>query len=249
MRALLVHRADAVVTIELNRPERLNALDRPTRRLLLTALTGVAADPDVRAVVLTGAGRAFCVGQDLSAVDELVDTYDTVARSYNPLIRSIVGMDKPVIAAVNGLAVGAGMGLVLACDVVVMADSAGLACAFGKMALVPDTGTSWFLARRVGHVRAFEIAMTGRTVPAPEALALGLVNRVLPRDRVREEAARLAAELAGGPEVACGLTKRLLISASEHPLEQALEMEAAGQARAAASEEHVARRTAFLGKS
>jgi 2-(1,2-epoxy-1,2-dihydrophenyl)acetyl-CoA isomerase len=238
-----------VATVELARPERLNPLDEPTRHALLTALRAADDDADVRAIVLTGAGRAFCVGQDLAAVDELTDAHDTVARTYNPLIRALRGAGKPVVAAVNGPAVGAGMGLALACDLVVMAESASLSCAFGRMALVPDTGTAWFLTRRLGQQRAFELATSGRRIGAAEALALGLANEVVPDAELRAKAAALAAELAAGPGTAFALTKRLLVTAADTDLSTVLEQEALAQGVAAATDEHLRRRTAFLERS
>jgi 2-(1,2-epoxy-1,2-dihydrophenyl)acetyl-CoA isomerase len=243
---VVVRRDGPVATVELNRPHRLNALDEPMRAALLASLTALAADDAVRVLVLTGAGRAFCVGQDLAATGELADAHDTVARTYNPLVRAIVAMGKPVVAAVNGPAVGAGMGLALACDIVLMAGSATLSCAFGKVALVPDSGTAWVLARRLGRARAFDLATTGRRVGAEEAVALGLANEVLADDELRPAAAKRAADLAAGPAVTLALTKRLLVSGGEQPLDQVLEMEALGQGRAAATDEHVALRTAFL---
>lgn len=242
-------REGAVAVVELNRPEQLNPLDEDTRGALLAALRAADTDGDVGAVVLTGSGRAFCVGQDLAAVGELDDAYDTVARTYNPLIRALRGTDKPVVAAVNGVAVGAGMGLALACDVVVMAESASLSCAFGRMALVPDSGTSWFLSRRLGHQRAFELATSGRRVDAAEAVALGLACAVVPDAEVRTVATARAAELATGPGKAFALTKRLLVAAADADLDGALDREALAQGVAAADAEHVRRRTAFLERS
>ncbi|MET9970235.1 enoyl-CoA hydratase/isomerase family protein, partial [Streptomyces sp. NPDC006356] len=178
----------SVEWISLDRPDRLNALDEPTRRSLLAALNRADEDPAVRCIVLTGTGRAFCVGQDLSARHELTDAAATVHDTYNPLVTAITGMDTPVIAAVNGLAVGAGMGLALACDLVLVADTATFSCAFGKVGLVPDTGLSSVLVRALGHAHAFELAVTGRSLNAQTAHALGLVNAVVPADDLEAEA-------------------------------------------------------------
>ncbi len=240
------HRDNATVTIELTRADRLNPLDEPTRVALLAAIIEAAHDDTVHALVLTGTGRAFCVGQDLAAVAELDDAHDTVARTYNPLIHALRTCPKPVIAAVNGLAVGAGMGLALACDLVLMSESAALSCAFGRVALVPDSGTSWFLVRRLGHQLAFDIATTGRTINAAEAVALGLANRAVPDADLRALAAERAAELADGPTAAFALTKQLLVRAASADLPAMLEQEALAQGVAASNPEHVARRTAFL---
>lgn len=243
---VVTRRDGPVATVELNRPDRLNPLDEPTRAALLDALTDAAAHASVRAIVLTGAGRAFCVGQDLAAVEELDDAHDTVARTYNPLIDTLRGCPKPVVAAVNGPAVGAGMGLALACDVVVMAESASLSCAFGRMALVPDSGTSWFLARSVGYQRAFHLAVTGKRVTAAEAVAWGLANETVADDELRATALQRATDLAAGPSRAFALTKQLLSRATDADLGSMLEQEALAQGVAAATEDHISRRTAFL---
>ena len=235
-----------VATVQLNRPDRLNPLDEPTRAALLTALTSAAAHDAVRAIVLTGAGRAFCVGQDLAAVEELEDAHDTVARTYNPLISALRGCPKPVVAAVNGPAVGAGMGLALACDLVVMAESASMSCAFGRMALVPDSGTTWFLARAVGHQRAFHLATTGRKITGTEAVAWGLANETAADDELQATATQRANDLAAGPRRAFALTKQLLTRAADADLGSMLEQEALAQGIAAATEDHISRRTAFL---
>src|SRR5262249_53907019 len=161
----------------------------------------------------------FCVGQDLAAVEELEDAHDTVARTYNPLITALRGCPKPVVAAVNGPAVGAGMGLALACDLVVMAESASMACAFGRVALVPDSGTSWFLARSVGHRRAFHLATTGRKITAAEAVAWGLATETATDDALHATATRRAADLAAGPRRAFALTKQLLVRAADAELD------------------------------
>jgi 2-(1,2-epoxy-1,2-dihydrophenyl)acetyl-CoA isomerase len=241
-----INRTGQVATIKLNRPDRLNALNAAVRHRLLEALRLIGADEGIRAVILTGAGRAFCVGQDLSAADELDDAHDTVSRTYNPLIRAITGMDKPVIAAVNGLAVGAGMGLALACDLVLMADNASFSCAFGKMALVPDSGTSWFLVRRVGYLLAFDLAMTGRKLTATDAARLGLANAVFSSAELLSKASERADELASGPRKSILLTKRLLVAAANQSLDATLENEALSQGIAAKNGEHTSRRIAFM---
>lgn len=244
-----ISRDGPVATVTLNRPDRLNALDEVTRLGLVRHLDDLARDPEVRALLLTGAGRTFCVGQDLAATTELDDAHDTVERTYNPVVRLLAGMDKPVVAAVNGAAVGAGVGLALACDVVLIARGASLSCSFGRMALVPDSGIAWALARQVGYARAFDLARSGRHVDADEAAALGLATRIVEDTELAETAANEAADLAAGPAKALALTKRLLRSAAELPLEQVLEREALAQGSAASHEDHVTRRSAFLNKS
>lgn len=237
-----------VARISLERPDSLNALDLPTRQALLGALASADGDRDVRAIVLTGSGRAFCSGQDLSAREELIDARATVADTYNPLIRAITATDKPMIAAVNGLAVGAGMGLALACDEVVMAQSAFLSCAFVRVGLVPDSGITSRLVRSLGHARAFELARTARRIGADEALSLGLVNEVVADDQVETAAQRRAAQLAAGPSYALALTKRLMVHAAAQDPGHMLELEARAQGAAAATEEHAEGVAAFEGK-
>jgi 2-(1,2-epoxy-1,2-dihydrophenyl)acetyl-CoA isomerase len=248
MTAVDVTRDGAVATVTLNRPDRLNALDRTTRWELISALRGVAADDAVRAVVLTGTGRAFSVGQDLAAVEELEHADETVAGSYNPIATTIAEMPKPVVAAVNGLAVGAGMGLALACDLRLAADSASFSCAFGKVGLVPDTAVSWYLVRELGYARAFALAATGRSVPATEAHSLGLLNDVVPAAELADRALELARLLAAGPAHALALTKRQFRAVSEVSFEAALAIEARHQGDAATHPDHVEGRTAFAAK-
>lgn len=240
-------RDGAILTITLNRPQRLNALDKACRAELLAAL-GDAADTAVRAVVLAGAGRAFCVGQDLSATEELAAADVTVLDTYNPLVRMIRELDKPVVAAVNGPAVGAGMGLALACDLRVMAEDAYLACPFSKVGLVPDTGLSHELVRQLGYARAFQVAAIARPITAVQALEWGLVTHIAPTEAVIGEAVELARQLAKGPGLALALTKRLLTAAAHNRLDTMLRREAFSQGIAAASAEHAAGSAAFRGK-
>ena len=248
MSAVEVVRDGAVATVTLTRPEKLNALDRATRWELTGALRSVAGDSSVRAVVLTGTGRAFCVGQDLAAVEELEHAEETVAGSYNPLVQAITEMPQPVVAAVNGLAVGAGMGLALACDLRLAADSASFSCAFGKVGLVPDSSVSWYLVRELGYARAFALAATGRSLPAEEAHRLGLLNEVSPADQLAQRAAELAGLLAAGPAHALALTKRQFRAVGEVTFEAALAIEARHQGEAARHPDHVEGRTAFAEK-
>jgi 2-(1,2-epoxy-1,2-dihydrophenyl)acetyl-CoA isomerase len=248
MSAVDVTRDGAVATVTLNRPDKLNALDRATRWDLIGALRELAADDAVRAVVLTGSGRAFSVGQDLAAVEELEHADETVAGSYNPIAQTIADMPQPVIASVNGLAVGAGMGLALACDLRLAAESASFSCAFGKVGLVPDTAVSWYLVRELGYARAFALAATGRSIPATEAHGLGLLNVVVPAEQLAQEAHDLAGLLAAGPAHALALTKRQFRAVSEVSFEAALAMEARHQGAAAAHPDHVEGRTAFAAR-
>ncbi|WP_138732485.1 enoyl-CoA hydratase/isomerase family protein [Modestobacter excelsi] len=248
MSVVVTTRDGAVATVTLTRPEKMNALDRATRWELIGALREVAVDDTVRAVVLTGSGRAFCVGQDLAAVEELDHADETVAGSYNPIASTIAEMPKPVVAAVNGAAVGAGLGLALACDLRLAAESASFSCAFGKVGLVPDTGVSWHLVRELGYARAFALATLGRTFTAEEAKTYGLVNRVLPADQLAASAQELAGMLAAGPALAFALTKRQFRAVGEIGFDAALAMEARHQGEAAAHSDHVEGRTAFAEK-
>jgi 2-(1,2-epoxy-1,2-dihydrophenyl)acetyl-CoA isomerase len=243
-----LERAGAVATVTLDRPDSLNAQMRASRRALVRDLRALAADEAVRCVVLTGAGRAFCAGQDLREEGALDNVDEVIRETYIPIVETIVGMPKPVIAAINGAAAGAGLSLALACDVRYMAEEAVLMMAFSNIALVPDCGGSWLLPRIVGYARAFELAATGRRVAADEALALDLVQRVLPRDEVLAAAHATASALAARPTLALGWTKRLMRAAEQSSLAEVMELEAQLQASAVASSDHAEGVAAFLAK-
>lgn len=238
MSSVVTRERDGVRTVALNRPDRLNALDEPCRVELLGALTDAGSAAAVGAVVLTGEGRAFCTGQDVAASEELLDAGATVADTYNPLARAIRAMPKPVIAAINGPAVGAGLGLALCCDLRLMAADSYMACAFGRVGLVPDTGTTIGLVRALGHAWAFEAAVSGRRIGAEEALAARLVNEVVPGADLAARTTELAARLAAGPQPALALTKELMVAAVRQGEDEVLELEARFQGIAAASEAH-----------
>jgi 2-(1,2-epoxy-1,2-dihydrophenyl)acetyl-CoA isomerase len=243
-----VERDGAVATVILDRPDALNAQTRASRRALLRELRALSADAAVRAVVLTGAGRAFCAGQDLREQDALANVDETIRETYIPIIEALVGMPKPVVAAINGAAAGAGLSLALACDVRYMAEDAVLMMAFSNIGLVPDCGGTWLLPRAVGYARAFELAASGRRVPAGEALELGLVQRVLARDEVLTAARALASELAARPTLALGWTKRLLRAGEQSSLTDVMELEAQLQASAVLTHDHAEGVAAFLEK-
>jgi 2-(1,2-epoxy-1,2-dihydrophenyl)acetyl-CoA isomerase len=245
---ILVANEGGVATVTLNRPEVYNALTSSLRRTLGDELDAIAADPSVRAVVLTGAGRAFCSGQDIRAFQESFDVRGVLETEYNPIVEQLAGMPQIVIAAVNGPAAGAGMGLALACDLLLMADDAFLSCAFSAIGLVPDSGTVSTLVRAVGYQRALEIALTARRVPADEARALGLVLETCPTDEVAARAAELAARIAAGPALAVALTKQLLRAAQTQTLSEALEAEIAAQETCIASDDFREGIGAFLEK-
>ena len=243
-----------VATIRLNRPEAMNSLDTATKELLRDSVAAVAADPDVRCVVLTGTGRAFCVGQDLKEHVGLLEQgaedrlFSTVREHYNPTVRTLAMMDKPVIAAVNGVAAGAGASLAFACDLRVVADSAGFNLAFAGVALSCDTGSSYTLQRLVGPARALELLYQPRTVGAAEALELGLASRVVPAEELADTVAELAARLAAGPTVALGAMRRSLARAASSTFEEALAFEAEMMDRTGATADHRAAVDAFLAK-
>jgi 2-(1,2-epoxy-1,2-dihydrophenyl)acetyl-CoA isomerase len=246
--AVVVERAGAVATIRLNRPEQSNAMTRASRAELTRALRDASRDADVRCIVLAAAGRNFCAGQDLREEGGLDDVAAVIRDGYAPIIRAITEAPKPVLAAVQGAAAGAGAALVLACDLRVFADDAYVLMAFSNIGLVPDSGASWFLVQQVGYQRAFEMCATGRRVPAHEALTHGLCERVVLGDTLREDVAALAAELAARPPLALGFSKRLLRRSLDASLGDVIELEAQLQRAAAASADHREGVAAFLEK-
>jgi 2-(1,2-epoxy-1,2-dihydrophenyl)acetyl-CoA isomerase len=241
-------REGSVMTITLNRPDVLNAFDRAMHDGFRSALKE-ARDPEVRAVVLTGAGRGFCVGQDLKEFREGAgDLGERLRATYNRSVLALHGLEKPVIAAVNGPAAGAGLSFAAACDIRLAADSATFVPAFISIGLVPDTGATYFVARILGYGRAFEWLAAGKPLTAADAHAWGLVSEVVEAGKLAERAATLAAELAVMPTRAVGMTKRLLDRASTSTLEEQLELEAQLQAAAAESEDFAEGVAAFLEK-
>jgi 2-(1,2-epoxy-1,2-dihydrophenyl)acetyl-CoA isomerase len=251
--------ADGLATVTLNRPDAMNALDTGTKNALRDALRAAGSDDTVRAVLLTGNGRAFCVGQDLKEHVGILAAgggMDTVAEHYNPIATAIATMPKPVVAAVNGVAAGAGAGFAFAADYRIAADTASFTTAFLGVALTADSGMSWTLSRLVGYGRAQELLMFPRSVKTEEALSLGLVHRVVPAADLAAEALTVARGLAQGPTVAYAAVKESLAYSAEHTLTESLAKEAELQSRAGASADHkeaVAafvekRRPTFLGK-
>lgn len=239
-----------VATLTLHRPEALNSLTVPMKVELLGALRRVERDATVRAVILTGAGRAFCAGQDLKErlQPDAAPLGVELRERYNPIIRAMRAMPKPIVGAVNGVAAGAGASLAMACDLRIAADSASFALAFGRVGLVPDSGATWFLPRLVGATRAAEIALLGDPVTAVDALRLGLVGRVVPATDLEAEARAVAARLAAGAPRAIALTKRALNAAWDRDLEAALEYEAHLQDMAGRTADHREGMAAFLEK-
>ncbi|HEX6490430.1 MAG TPA: enoyl-CoA hydratase-related protein [Gaiellaceae bacterium] len=242
-------RAGAVLTITLNRPEVLNAFNTAMHEALAAALKEARSD-DVRAVVITGAGRGFCVGQDLSEFRgrEAADIGGRLRRHYHPNIRGIRGLEKPVLAAVNGAAAGAGLSLAAACDLRIASDRASFVPAFVKVGLVPDSGGTFFLTRLLGPARAFEWLCSGRPLGAAEAKDWGVVSELVEADSLAARAAEYAAELAALPTRAIGMTKRLLERAPGAGLDDQLEWEAELQSAATQSEDFREGVAAFLEK-
>jgi 2-(1,2-epoxy-1,2-dihydrophenyl)acetyl-CoA isomerase len=247
--------ADGSATIELNRPHALNAWNAQFGEDLRAALRGAAEDDAVRAVLITGAGRGFSSGADLKDIsggeltpDGRPDVYKTLTERYHPIMHAIREMPKPVVAAVNGPAVGIGCSLALCCDLIVAAQSAYFLLAFVNIGLVPDGGSSLFVPTRVGMARATELAMLGERLEAARALEWGLINRVVPDERLHEEAAALVARLAGGPTRSYAGTKRQLNNWLYARMAEQLELEARLQQEMAGSGDFLEGAMAFVEK-
>ena len=241
-------RDGAVLTITLNRPDVLNAFNAALHAALAAALKE-ARDPEIRAVVVTGAGRGFCVGQDLTEFREASgEIADRLRSSYHPNVRAVRALEKPVIAAVNGPAAGAGLSFACVCDIRLAAESASFIPAFVNIGLIPDSGGTFFIARLLGPARAFEWMTSGRRLTAAEAHAWGLVSEVVADDGHAARAAELAATLAAMPTRAIGMTKRLFEAAPTNDLEEQLELEAQLQSVATQTEDFREGVAAFLEK-
>jgi 2-(1,2-epoxy-1,2-dihydrophenyl)acetyl-CoA isomerase len=237
-----------VVTLTLNRPDALNALNAELRAALLAAVKAASRDDAIRAVVITGAGRGFCSGADLRGGTAERAFRRVLRAEYNPLIEAIRGCPKPVIAAVNGVAAGAGFSLALAADIVVASEEARFVPAFHRIGLVPDSGLARVLVRTLGRHRAFEILLGERHLGARDAEAAGLVAAVVPADALADTAAQLAQRLAAGPTRGIALTKRLLERAENATLGETLETEAGLQDIAGRTEDHAEGVAAFSEK-
>ena len=242
--------ADGVLTLTLNRPDALNSFTVEMKEAFLAALKDAARDREVRAIVVTGVGRAFSAGQDLKErqAPGVADLGTELRVRYNPIILAMRRLEKPIIGAVNGVAAGAGISVALACDIVIAAEGATFIEAFSRVGLVPDTGSTWFLPRLVGLHRAAEMMFTGDPVDAATAERIGLVNRAVPADRLMAEANALAARLAKSAPIALALAKRALNRAYEMDLEQALGYEAQLQSVAGRSNDHKEGVAAFVEK-
>jgi 2-(1,2-epoxy-1,2-dihydrophenyl)acetyl-CoA isomerase len=244
----------AVAVVTLDRPDVLNAFDDEMGAAALEAVQKAAADDGIRCIVITGAGRAFSSGEDLGALTktyeagEAPDLGDTLVRRYNPLIRAIASAPKPVVAAVNGVAAGAGASVVLACDLRIASEKAKLVLAFIKVGLVPDSGAVWFLSKMLGSARALELAMSGDPVDAQRALELGLFTRVAPIEEFDQTWRAFAQELADGPTEAYALTKSLTAKAENRTLEEQLAAEVDAQTTAGKTSDHLEGMQAFFEK-
>lgn len=243
----------AVATVIINRPDQRNALDAATKALLLDRLQRAAGDDAIRAVVLTGAGPAFCVGQDLgehaqALADNPAAAFDTLEKDYNPLITLLTTMAKPVVAAVNGTCVGAGLSLALACDLRVISSAAKFGTAFSAIGLTCDSGLSVTLVRSVGPARAAQLMLLGSTFTAEEAVGWGISGIIADPAKTVGAAVDLAVGLADGPTRAFAETKALLSTASTATLAEALAAESAAQHRLGLTRDHLNAVTAFLRK-
>jgi 2-(1,2-epoxy-1,2-dihydrophenyl)acetyl-CoA isomerase len=250
---LLVERSEGVATLTMNRPESMNSLSVELKEALLEATRDVSSDASVRAVVLTGNGRGFCVGQDLREHVALLEAGDpaplaTVSLHYNPLVLTLAQMPKPVIAAVNGMAAGAGAGLAFACDFRIASRGAGFLLAFANVGLTLDSGVSWTLPRLIGQARATALALLAEPVTAEAALDMGMVNAVVEPDRLLASAQELASRLAAGPTAAYAAIKQSIAHAADSDLAGALAKEDELQTAMGATEDHRNSTAAFVAK-
>lgn len=245
---ILVQRKEQIGKITLNRPEVLNATNDKMGEELLAALKELEKDDTVRCLIVTGAGRAFCAGEDISGFKNRRSIGELLRRKYHPIILTMRNMEKPILAGINGIAAGGGASLALACDVRIASESASFKLAFIGMGLVPDAGSSYFLTQQIGAGRTTELAMTGRTIGANEAAALGLVHKVVPATMLDNTVNELAQQLATGPTRAMGLSKKLIDKVATLSLVQALEAEATSQDIAGQTSDHKEAVEAFLRK-
>ena len=249
---LLYTLSNNVLTITLNRPDVYNAFNEAMKKELNDALKEAEKDPNVRCIVIRGAGdKAFCSGQDLkehAGNDTRRSLKESLEKSYNPLVRRMRNMEKPIIGMINGVAAGAGMSIALACDMRIMADSAKLIEVFIRIALVPDTGSHWFLPRLVGMAKAFEYAAMGNDIGAAEAERVGLVNKVVPAAELEKVTMEISEKLAKAPTKSIGLIKRTLNKALSSDLDSLLDYEAYIQEIASLTDDHKEGVQAFLEK-
>ncbi|WP_053366662.1 enoyl-CoA hydratase-related protein [Bacillus sp. FJAT-27245] len=234
--------------ITLNRPDKLNAFTAQLNKDVASAVRAAAKDRSVRAIVITGAGRAFCSGQDLGDVDENTDYGDVLRHRYNPMVLEIEKCEKPIVAAVNGVAAGAGMSLALACDFRILSEKASFIQAFIHVGLLPDAGNLYYLPRLVGHAKALELAVLGEKISAEEALRIGLATKVVQVEEFSDETSAFADRLAAMPTKAIGLIKRNLKASWGSGIEQFLDRDAQSQRIASLTGDHKEGVQAFLEK-
>lgn len=251
--SILVSVEAGVLTITLNRPEKLNAFNPEMHGLLRDALKKASLDASIRAVLLTGAGRGFCAGQDLAERDVAaggspVDLSVSIGSFYNPLVRRLRELSKPVLCAVNGVAAGAGANIALSCDIVLAARSASFIQAFARIGLVPDSGGTWHLPHLVGTARAMALAMLAEKLPAEDAERWGLIWKTVDDDKLMAEATQVARALAAGPTKAFGLIKKAIYVAGHHTLDAQLDLERDLQREAGMSEDYREGVAAFMQK-
>jgi len=251
---ILVEKKDQITRVTLNRPAALNSFNDKMGEEFYTALKEAERDEGTRCLIITGAGRAFSAGEDVSGLkeryggDSRPSLGDHLRKKYHPMILRIRNMEKPVIARINGIAAGSGASIALACDIRIASEEAGLKQAFIGVGLVPDSGSSYFLTRTLGPGRALELIMTGRTVGAKEAENLGLVNQTVPGTELDNVVNSVAEKLANGPTKALGLSKRVVNQVSRLELPDALEYEAQNQDIAGKTKDHLEAVRAFLEK-
>ena len=252
MSSVLVSLDAGVLTVTLNRPDRLNAFNPEMHQLLRKALERALDEAAVRAVLLTGAGRGFCAGQDLSernvAADTPLDLSVSLGSHYNPLVRRLRELPKPIVCAVNGVAAGAGANIALACDLVIAARSASFVQSFARLGLVPDSGGTWFLPRLVGSARAMGLALLGEKLSAEQAQAWGLIWEVVADDGLMKKAQAMAAALAEGPTRGYGLVKRALYASPGNSLDAQLDLERDLQREAGLTQDYREGVAAFMQK-
>ncbi|WP_436493881.1 enoyl-CoA hydratase-related protein [Actinokineospora sp. HUAS TT18] len=253
MSTLLIEDVDGVRTLTLNRPDAFNSLTVELKEALLAALEAAAGDDSVRAIVLTGAGKAFCAGQDLKEHMALLAANDpaplaTVEKHYNPIVTAITSMPKPVIAAVNGMAAGAGASFAYACDLRIVASSAKFLMAFANVGLTADSGAAWTLPRLIGYGRAMEMMLLAKPVDAEEALRIGMVTQVVAPEDVLSTARALASTMAAGPTTAYAKIKEAMLASAAGSLSDGLAVEGRTQAEAGQTADHREAVDAFVAK-
>ncbi|WP_210469273.1 enoyl-CoA hydratase-related protein [Sporosarcina sp. 6E9] len=239
---------DGVAWVYLNRPDKLNAFIAQMNREIKDAVKKATFNDEVRCLVITGEGRAFCSGQDLSEVDDNMDHGQVLRDHYGPMIKQLRNCEKPIIAAVNGVAAGAGFSLALACDFRLVSEKASFINAFIHVGLIPDSGNLYYLTQLVGHAKAAELAILGEKVSAEDAVAIGLATRKIPMDTWHEDVSEFATRLASMPTKAIGIIKRSLRATTLMSFDDYLEQEAQGQRLAGLTKDHREGVAAFMEK-